>query len=58
MKKEDVEALGLVILWNIVVLACFTAIAVIFQKWWLILISALFYKGFSIKVGGKNEKDK
>ena len=57
MKKEDVEALGLVILWNIVVLACFTAVAVIFQKWWLILVSALFCKGFSYKTGGKSEKD-
>lgn len=57
MSNENVKALGLVVLYNIVVLVCFTIMSILMNKWWLILISLLLYKGFSYKEKENNNVD-
>ena len=41
------------ILKNIIAIICFTILAVVFNKWWIILFSALFYTSITTK--GDNE---
>jgi hypothetical protein len=38
---------------NTLRLICFTVLAVVFGKWWIVLISALFFS-YSKKAGGEN----
>ena len=57
MNKEDVKALALVIVWDVVVLMCFTALAIIFKQWWIVVFSALFYKSFTYKKDNKGGKE-
>lgn len=53
MKKDEVMIYITAILANILNLACFTALAIIFQKWWIIFF-AIF---FTTSVSTNNKKD-
>ena len=57
MKKEERDIIALIVLWNIAAIVCFTILSVVFNKWWIVLFSALFYKGWNYKGGNKNGKD-
>ena len=57
MKKEERDIVALIVLWNIAAIVCFTILSVAFNKWWIVLFSALFYKGWNYKGGNKNGKD-
>lgn len=46
----------LVILKNIITIICFTYLAIIFNHWWIILLSVLFTTSITTNKGdGKNE---
>ena len=51
MSKEEVKFAGLIVLENCVVAICFTILAALFDKWWIALFSALYFKGISYKKG-------
>ena len=55
MNKEEVKALALIVLCNIFMMGCFTALAIIFDKWWIIFFSIIFWKSFTYK--GKEVHD-
>ena len=57
MTKEHIKALALITIQNCVVTICFTFLAFAFDKWWIALFSALFYKSFTYTTEVKNEKD-
>ncbi len=42
---------------NIAVVVCFTALAVYFGKWWIVLFAAFFTSSLQIKVGKARECD-
>lgn len=42
MQERNKQIIGFVLLNNIISLICFTVLAVIFNKWWIVLFSALF----------------
>jgi len=54
--KDYMFIIFIAVFQNIVDIVCFTILAVIFNKWWLILCSALFWKTFTIKTG-ENEDE-
>lgn len=46
MEKEDKSVLLtylIILIQKIIVLGCFTALAIIFNKWWIIFFSLLFW---------------
>ena len=43
MNKEDIFIYVLCKLQNIAHIICFTILAIVFQKWWIVLFAALFY---------------
>lgn len=46
MRKEDKSVLIaylLILVQKIIVLGCFTALAIIFNKWWIVFFSMLFW---------------
>ena len=47
MTKEHIKALALITIQNCVVTICFTFLAFAFDKWWIALFSAIFYKSFT-----------
>ena len=47
--KEDIKALAIICTKNIIIMICFTLLAVFFQKWWISLFSVLFYTTYSKK---------
>ena len=50
MTKEHIKALALITVQNCVVTICFTILAAFFEKWWIALFSAIFYKSFTYEV--------
>lgn len=44
------------ILKNIIVIICFTILAIVFDKWWIVLFSALFYTSITSKEDDDNER--
>ena len=54
--NDTTKILIIAIIENIVICICFTILAVIFKKWWIIFFSALFYnKGITTKKEVKDE---
>lgn len=52
MNKEDkafLIAMLIVCLENLGIFICFTILAIVFNKWWIVLISALFFTSFKTK---------
>lgn len=47
--KDEYKIALLVILKNIVALICFTILAIVFNKWWIVFFSLLFYSSITIK---------
>ena len=59
MNKEDKEILDynkkiniLAVIKNCITLICFTILAIVFKKWWIVLFSILFYVSV-----GKGDKE-
>lgn len=47
--KNEYKIYLLVILKNIISLICFTILAIVFKKWWIVLFSLLFFSFITIK---------
>lgn len=58
MNKEETKALGYIVLGNCIMMGCFTALAIICDKWWIILFSMIFWKSFTYKTNNKRKEDK
>jgi len=54
MSKKDVVLAIMVYIKNVIALICFTFLAVIFQKWWIVFFSIIFWSSVSTKRGGDN----
>lgn len=48
MNKEKLKTFIIVCIKNIIVLICFTVLAIVFKKWWIVLFSILLYTTVSI----------
>lgn len=44
-------------LYNIASVVCFTILAIIFNKWWIVFFSLLFIRDISIKTTDEKEKE-
>ena len=44
------------ILYNIASVVCFTILAIIFNKWWIVFFSLLFIRDISIETTDKKKK--
>lgn len=53
MNSNDVIICIIVTLINIAILACFTVLAIFFEKWWIIFLAIIFWTSVSVK----NKKD-
>ena len=42
---------------NSVILSCFTLLAIVFEKWWIVLFSAFFVYGFKAKATEDNKEE-
>ena len=52
------DEIKLYLIWafkNIATLICFTILAIVFNKWWIVLFSALFYSSIKSKGDSNNE---
>lgn len=52
MKKEDKSVLLaylMILVQKIIVLGCFTVLAIIFNKWWIIFFSLLFWPSRNVE---------
>lgn len=58
MTKEETKVLVYVMLANCVMMGCFTLLAIFFEKWWIVLFSALFWKNVTYKASNKGKEDK
>ena len=47
--KDEIKLYLILTLKNIAITTCFTILAIIFKKWWIILFSALFYSSITTK---------
>jgi len=45
------------ILYNIASVVCFTILAIIFNKWWIVFFSLLFIRDISIKTTDEKESN-
>lgn len=43
-EKELIKISIIVGIYNILVIACFTMLSIVFEKWWIIFFSLIFYK--------------
>ena len=53
------DKIKLYLIWalkNITTLICFTILAIVFNKWWIVLFSALFYSSIESKGDSDNEQ--
>lgn len=57
IEKNLVKLYLLNILSNAIPLACFTTLAIIFNHWWIILISMLYYRGFNFSIDTDKKGD-
>lgn len=46
------------ILYNIASVVCFTILAIIFNKWWVVFFALLFIRNISIKTTDEKESNK
>ena len=53
--SESVKLSILILSINTIRLICFVVLAVVFEKWWIVLFSAIFFS-YSKKDGEKNER--
>lgn len=52
------EKIKIYIIWalkNVITLICFTILAILFNKWWIVLFSVLFYS--TLKLNEENDKE-
>jgi len=49
MSKKDIVLVIMVYIKNVIALICFTFLAVVFQKWWIVLFSILFWSSVSTR---------
>ena len=47
--SEELKLIAIITIENIISLICFTVLAVVFEKWWIVLFSALFQTYFKKK---------
>ena len=45
----------IVVIKNLITIVCFTILAIVFCKWWIVLFSALFMTGLKWKKEADNE---
>ena len=55
MTNEELKLMLIVGITNCIMMGCFTALAIIFDKWWLILFSVLFWRNITYKAKGKED---
>lgn len=48
--NKELKLLLILIFGNIAILACFTILAVIFNKWWIVFFSMLFLRPFNFDI--------
>lgn len=53
--KDEIKLYLILTLKNISILICFTILAIVFKKWWVVLFSALFYSSIKLKEDDDNE---
>ena len=53
MSREEVKLAALATLQNCVVTICFTILGALFDKWWIALFSALFFKSITYTKGDR-----
>lgn len=58
MNENDIKILTTVTCGNCVILGCFAALAVYFDKWWIVLFSILFWKGYKYSTTNNDTKKK
>lgn len=54
--KDEIKVYLIITLKNIATIICFTILAIIFNKWWIVLFSALFYSSIKLKEDDNNER--
>lgn len=54
--KDEIKLYLILTLKNIATLSCFTILAIVFNKWWVVLFSALFYSSISSKENNDDER--
>lgn len=47
--SDEAKVLAMLFLENIVIMICFTVLAVVFNHWWIVLFSAFFISTFKNK---------
>lgn len=47
--KDNIKLFLIVTLKNIATIVCFTILAIVFNKWWIVLFSLLLYSSVTIK---------
>lgn len=55
--KDEIKLFLIVTLKNIATTVCFTILAIVFNKWWIVLFSALFYSSIKLKEDDDNENN-
>ena len=58
MSKNELKAMALPILQNCVVFICLTVLAVVFNNWWIVLLSIIFWNNVSYKSKGADKNAK
>lgn len=56
--SEDLKLIITVLIKNTITLIVFSVLAIIFQKWWIVLISVLFFTFTENKKETKNDRRK
>lgn len=56
--SEDLKLIIAVLIKNTITLIVFSVLAIIFQKWWIVLISVLFFTFTENKKETKNDRRK
>ena len=54
--KDEIKLYLILTLKNIAMITCFTILAIVFKKWWIVLFSALFYSSINSKEDDDNER--
>ena len=54
--NKEIKLYLILTLKNIATIICFTILAIIFNKWWIVLFSALFYSSISSKESNDDER--
>ena len=51
MSEKDIILCIIVFIKNILVLVCFTFLAIFFEKWWIVFFAIIFWNSVSTKKG-------